>query len=296
MSVSAPDPYSEPGRFYRYAARRQARGLGVMPPPRDYRVAEERHLEMLRLRLVEGLTLREVGERTGVTGGQVKQLLAAYFGVSSRKPQSATAAGEGRISVPPGFVDVLLEIVECGHGAGIVTALREWQELELRLVIRSDDPEQSHIARRNLRRVRAFMAAAGVHDEGVVSVLPPVEAMPLLRSGSLGELGGSAGEIQDAAIRRDQPFRWAYREPLGRQDATRALLDAIGWDDVEKQQQPVRVYLDIHRDAVLRAVRRELDSQTGRVEDPDTPDDARGRAEASRALLETLLAAIGGQT
>ncbi len=295
MSVSAPDPYSEPGRFYRYAARRQARGLGVMPPPRDYRVAEERHLEMLRLRLVEGLTLREVGERTGVTGGRVKQLLADYFGVSSRKPEGATAAGEGRVSVPPGFVDVLLEIVECGHGAGIVTALREWQQIELRLVIGSDDPEQSHIARRNLRRVLAFMAAAGVHDEGVVSVTLPAEAVPLVRSGSLSELGRTAGEIQDAAIRRDQPFRWAYREPLGRVDAARALLDEIGWDGVEKQQ-PARVYLDIHRDAVLRAFRRELDSQTGRAEDPDTPDEARASAEASRALLETLLAAIGGQT
>jgi hypothetical protein len=292
MSVCAPDPYSEPGRFYRYAARRQTRGLGVMAP-RDYRVAQERHLEMLRLRLVEGLTLREVGELTGVTGGRVKQLLAEYFGVSGRKPQSVTAAGEGRVSVPSGFVDVLLEIVECGHGAGIVTALREWQQLELQSVVGSDSG-QSHIARRNIRRVGAFMAAAGVHDEGVVLVTLPAEAVALVRSGSLGELGRAAGEIKDATVRRDQPFRWAYREPLGRQDATRVLLDELGWDDLEKQR-PVRVYLDIHRDAVLRAVRRELDSQTRRAEDPDTPDEARASAEASRALLETLLAAMGGE-
>jgi hypothetical protein len=265
-----------------------------LAPPRDYRVAEERHLEMLRLRLVEGLSLREVGARTGVTGGRVKQLLAEYFGVSGRKPQSATAVGEGRVRVPSGFVDVLLEIVECGHGAGIVTALREWQQLELGLVVGSDDPGQSHVARRNIRRVGAFMAAAGVHDEGVVSVTLPAEAVALVRSGSLGELGRTAGEIKEAAIRRDQPFRWAYREPLGRVDATRVLLDEIGWDAVEKQQ-PVRVYLDIHRDALLRAVRRELDSQTRRAEDPNTPDEARASAEASRALLETLLAAIGGE-
>jgi hypothetical protein len=295
MIVSAPDPYSEPGRFYRYAVRRQARGLGVMAPPRDSRVAEERHLEMLRLRLVEGLTMREVGERTGVTGGRVRQLLQEYFGVSGRKPQDATAAGEGSVSVPRGFVDVLLEIVECGFGAGIVTALREWQQFEQLIVRRSGDPEQSHIARCNLRLVQAFMAAAGVHEEGVVLVTLAAEAVPLVRSGSLSELGSAAGEIEDATVRRDQPFRWAYREPLGRVDATRALLYEIGWDDIE-QQRPVRVFLDIHRDAVQRAVRRELDSQTGRAEDPDTPDEALVSVEASRALLETLLAAIGGQT
>ena len=59
--MSAPEPWSEPARFYRYAARRQARGLATLPPP--HRIPEERHVEMLRLRLVEGLTLDEVGAR-----------------------------------------------------------------------------------------------------------------------------------------------------------------------------------------------------------------------------------------
>ncbi len=137
------------------------------------------------------------------------------------------------------------------------------------------------------------MVAAGVHEEGVVSVTLSAEAVPLVRSGSLSELGRTVGEIQDATIRRGQPFRWAYREPLGRVDATRALLDEIGWDDVEKQQ-PVRVYLDIHRDAVLCAVRRECDSQTGRAEDPDTPAEARARAEASRGAAGDATRCDGG--
>jgi hypothetical protein len=78
--VSAPDPWREPARFYGYAARRQARGLATLPPPHDHRIPQERHVEMLRLRLVEGLTLDEVGERTGVTGGRVQQLLRDYSG------------------------------------------------------------------------------------------------------------------------------------------------------------------------------------------------------------------------
>jgi DNA-directed RNA polymerase sigma subunit (sigma70/sigma32) len=47
---------------------------------------EDRHVEMLLLRLVEGLTLREVGERTGVGQERVRQLLAHYFGVRGTPP------------------------------------------------------------------------------------------------------------------------------------------------------------------------------------------------------------------
>ena len=64
--MSAPDPQTEPVQFYEYAKRRQARGLATLPPPCDHRVPKEQHVEMLRLRLVEGLTLRAIGERNGV--------------------------------------------------------------------------------------------------------------------------------------------------------------------------------------------------------------------------------------
>jgi hypothetical protein len=82
---------TEPARFYRYAARRQARGLATQPPPHDQHIPEARHVEMLRLRLVEGLSLREVGELTGVTGERVKQgdsglLLRICYGHAASKP------------------------------------------------------------------------------------------------------------------------------------------------------------------------------------------------------------------
>ena len=250
---------------------------------------------MLRLRLVEGLTLDEVGERTGVTGGRVQQLLRDYFGLRVRKPEGVTPAGESEVRVPPGFVEVLREIVECGYGAGIVTALREWQDLERQIARWSGDPKQNHVARRNIRRIKAFMLSAGVDDRSVVSVALPSEAVALVRLGLLGELGEAAWEISEAVGRAgyDQAAKW-YAEPLKRQDAVRALLDAMGWENVE-EQRPVTVYLDVHRDALVRAMRNSLDDQRTRAMHPDTPEEERATAEASCALLEKLLAAIGGQ-
>lgn len=67
--------------LYEFAARQAARGEPVVK-----HVPQARHMEMLRLRLVEGLTLREVGERTGVTGSRVQQLLAVYFGLNGPPP------------------------------------------------------------------------------------------------------------------------------------------------------------------------------------------------------------------
>jgi DNA-directed RNA polymerase sigma subunit (sigma70/sigma32) len=41
---------------------------------------------MLRLRLIEGLPLAEVGQRTGVTLERVRQLLKTYFGLREIPP------------------------------------------------------------------------------------------------------------------------------------------------------------------------------------------------------------------
>jgi hypothetical protein len=104
---SVPDPLVEPARFYRYAAGRQARGLAVMPAPLDGRVPEARHVEMLRLRLVEGLTLKEVGRRTGVSPTRVRQLLDHYFGGPGRYEHQH--GHPSRVTVPTRLVGLLRE-------------------------------------------------------------------------------------------------------------------------------------------------------------------------------------------
>jgi transcriptional regulator with XRE-family HTH domain len=68
--------------FYYFAAERAAHE----EPIASAGAPEPRHLEMLRLRLIEGLTLREVGEQTGVAATTVMQLLSHYFGVCGVPP------------------------------------------------------------------------------------------------------------------------------------------------------------------------------------------------------------------
>lgn len=68
--------------FYLFAQERVAHHeplvSGQSPTPR--------HLKMLRLRLLEGLTLREVGEQTGVTASSVSNSLSHYFGIQGIPP------------------------------------------------------------------------------------------------------------------------------------------------------------------------------------------------------------------
>lgn len=49
-------------------------------------VPRDREREMLRLRVVEGLTLAEIGARFGVGQERVRQLLNLYFGMSGTPP------------------------------------------------------------------------------------------------------------------------------------------------------------------------------------------------------------------
>jgi transcriptional regulator with XRE-family HTH domain len=86
------------------------------------------------------------------------QRLAAGLGVH---PGALLPTGKNGV-VPAGIVDVLHEMVQGGHGAAIVAALRDREEFERRRAIESDDREQRRTARRNLRRIAAFLESAGV--------------------------------------------------------------------------------------------------------------------------------------
>jgi hypothetical protein len=157
-------------------------------------------------------------------------------------------------------------------------------------------PSSARRGRRNLRRIWGFLRSVGAEkSDGEIAVTVPAKVVALVRSGLLGELGDAAGEINEAVGRAgyDEAAEW-YAEPLKRQGATCALLDVVGWEKVETQRV-VTVYLDVHREALLRAARNELDGQIGRAEDPDIPDEERATAGANRTLLEKLIAAIGGE-
>jgi ribosome-binding protein aMBF1 (putative translation factor) len=50
------------------------------------RPVSERNLEVFRLRVVEGCTLRETGEQVGIGVERVRQVLASYFGLRGKPP------------------------------------------------------------------------------------------------------------------------------------------------------------------------------------------------------------------
>lgn len=52
---------------------------------------DQRNQEILRLRLLEGLSLREVGLRVGITTERVRQILRAYFGLGATPPTTQAA-------------------------------------------------------------------------------------------------------------------------------------------------------------------------------------------------------------
>jgi Sigma-70, region 4 len=81
------------GRFsaaelYEIVGQLSQHGLSL-PPIRGgrIRVSSERDLEMFRLRVVERLTLAEVGERTGVSQERVRQILRLHFGLTGTPPR-----------------------------------------------------------------------------------------------------------------------------------------------------------------------------------------------------------------
>lgn len=72
-----------PHELYEVVCRLAERDLCLVPrrTARKRRVPNKRDLEMFRLRLLEGLTLGEVGERIGISRDRVRQLSNASFGL-----------------------------------------------------------------------------------------------------------------------------------------------------------------------------------------------------------------------
>jgi len=71
--------------LYEIACVLSRRGLSLSGHPR-HAAAKRRELEMFRLRVIEGLTLEDIGSRFGIKQERVRQLLALHFGMSGIPP------------------------------------------------------------------------------------------------------------------------------------------------------------------------------------------------------------------
>jgi hypothetical protein len=77
-----------PTELYEIVCRLNAHDRSLPPIHGGHdRVPSARNREMLRLRIIEGLTLAEIGKRTGVSTERVRQLLRVYFGLRGTRPR-----------------------------------------------------------------------------------------------------------------------------------------------------------------------------------------------------------------
>lgn len=76
-----------PFELFEVVCRLSERGYSL-PPVRNGSglIPSDRNRELLRLRIIEGLSLREAGRRVGLTTERVRQLLRACFGLSGIPP------------------------------------------------------------------------------------------------------------------------------------------------------------------------------------------------------------------
>jgi DNA-binding XRE family transcriptional regulator len=77
-------------------------GKTLKPTTRkNARPLTERNLEIFRLRVVEGRTLREVGKQVGVGIERVRQILASHFGLHGKPPAVKARPHRGENHSPP---------------------------------------------------------------------------------------------------------------------------------------------------------------------------------------------------
>lgn len=86
----------------------------------------------------------------------------------------------------------------------------------------------------------------------------PAVAVAILRSALLSEMAGPVDELDQACGSHEKerhPERFLV--PLRTLDSYRAALDAIGWQQPDRQE-PVYLDIDAHRDAIKAAMRARL--------------------------------------
>jgi Sigma-70, region 4/Bacterial RNA polymerase, alpha chain C terminal domain len=79
-----------PSELYEIVCQLNQHALSLPARPgKRMRIPSQRNREMLRLRIIERLTLAEIGERTGISRERVRQILNVHFGLTGTRPTNA---------------------------------------------------------------------------------------------------------------------------------------------------------------------------------------------------------------
>jgi hypothetical protein len=119
----------------------------------------------------------------------------------------------------------------------------------------------------------------------------PAELVRVMRSAVLTLIGDTASEIADASTCYEkEQYREAFAEPFARFDALRALLDVIGWRNVERS-----FHVQEHREQLLGALEDRLTVNRDCIRDSWTEPVLRKRIERETRCVERFIAANGLQ-
>ena len=123
-----------------------------------------------------------------------------------------------------------------------------------------------------------------------MTITIPAELVPLLRDGSYFDLHGQADEIGALVEPRERggDIRAEVDERFVRANATRALLDVVGWlEPVEASRVEVNAWE--HRDAIVRALLTRIESERNTEVDRDASIGERVEAKVRAGQLVDLL-------
>ncbi len=115
-----------------------------------------------------------------------------------------------------------------------------------------------------------------------MTITIPPELVPLLRDGLYFDLHGCVGETSALVEPCDRgDIRAEVEERFARAEATRRLLDVVGWYEPEEGPPPVEVDVREHREALLRALLTRVES----ADDVGAADTMASEAERAAARV-----------
>ncbi len=117
-----------------------------------------------------------------------------------------------------------------------------------------------------------------------MTITIPPELVPLLRDGLYFDLHGCLDETSALVEPRDRgDIRAEVEGRLARAEATRLLLDVVGWYEPEEGPPPVEVDVREHREALLRALQTRVESESDLAAADTMASEAERAAARARA-------------